>query len=82
MIQHEGTYGVKQGKNKCKLCEHVFHAWCLEVPHASGYTSCKFPAVGWPNEDKEGEEEGGQQEEGSRSDGDPRRVGLQAKRRM
>eukprot|EP00983_Pelagomonas_calceolata_P118760 1160534-Pelagomonas_calceolata.AAC.29 len=47
LVQHEGTDGVKQWKNKCKLCEllHVFH----EVPCASGYTFCKFVAVGWPS---------------------------------
>eukprot|EP00983_Pelagomonas_calceolata_P036792 1134534-Pelagomonas_calceolata.AAC.1 len=29
--QHEGTDGVKQVKNKCKLCEHVFHGGATRI---------------------------------------------------
>eukprot|EP00983_Pelagomonas_calceolata_P088682 1157229-Pelagomonas_calceolata.AAC.8 len=43
-VHHEGTDGAKQGKNKCYV------SMCfMEVPCASGYTSCKFLALGWPS---------------------------------
>eukprot|EP00983_Pelagomonas_calceolata_P021685 679392-Pelagomonas_calceolata.AAC.1 len=47
LVQPEGTDGVK-----CKLCEQCF----MEVPRASGCTSCKPLAVGCPSvaEDKLG----------------------------
>eukprot|EP00983_Pelagomonas_calceolata_P020922 657664-Pelagomonas_calceolata.AAC.1 len=31
LVQHEGMDGVKQGKNKCKLCEHVFHGCAARI---------------------------------------------------
>eukprot|EP00983_Pelagomonas_calceolata_P040304 1137557-Pelagomonas_calceolata.AAC.5 len=33
LVQPEGTDGEKQGKNKCKLCEHMFHggATCIRL---------------------------------------------------
>eukprot|EP00983_Pelagomonas_calceolata_P047511 1140685-Pelagomonas_calceolata.AAC.10 len=46
--QPEGTDGVKQGMNKCKLCARVNMCF-MELPRASGYTSCKILAVGWPS---------------------------------
>eukprot|EP00983_Pelagomonas_calceolata_P118660 1160528-Pelagomonas_calceolata.AAC.5 len=55
-VQPEGTDGVKQGKNKCKLCSRACVSWRC---HAHQHTLL----------DKEGEE-GGQQEEGSSSDGE------------
>ena len=48
-VQPEGTDGAKQSKNKCKLCEHVYHggAWrirqhLLQVA-GSGVASCTAP---------------------------------------
>eukprot|EP00983_Pelagomonas_calceolata_P067085 1149345-Pelagomonas_calceolata.AAC.7 len=31
LVQPEGTDGVKQGKNKCKLCEYVFHGGTMRI---------------------------------------------------
>eukprot|EP00983_Pelagomonas_calceolata_P074938 1152782-Pelagomonas_calceolata.AAC.2 len=33
LVQHEGTDGVKQWKNKCNLCEllHVFHGGAMRI---------------------------------------------------
>eukprot|EP00983_Pelagomonas_calceolata_P060856 1146556-Pelagomonas_calceolata.AAC.1 len=31
LVQPEGTDGVKQVKNKCKLCEHVFHGGAMRI---------------------------------------------------
>eukprot|EP00983_Pelagomonas_calceolata_P003399 110969-Pelagomonas_calceolata.AAC.2 len=31
LVHHGGTDGVKQGKNKCKLCEHVFHGGAMRI---------------------------------------------------
>eukprot|EP00983_Pelagomonas_calceolata_P122046 1160868-Pelagomonas_calceolata.AAC.1 len=47
LVEHEGTDGVKQWKNKssyvsCCMCFMV-------VPRASGYTSCELRDVGWPS---------------------------------
>eukprot|EP00983_Pelagomonas_calceolata_P081336 1155534-Pelagomonas_calceolata.AAC.2 len=69
--------GTDGGKNKCELCEYVFHGGAmrirlhfLQVP-GFGVAKCKaedtLVAV---DEGKEGEQEGGQQEEGSSSDGE------------
>ena len=48
-VQPEGADGAKQSKNKCKLCEHVYHggAWrirqhLLQVA-GSGVASCTAP---------------------------------------
>eukprot|EP00983_Pelagomonas_calceolata_P113163 1159958-Pelagomonas_calceolata.AAC.2 len=75
LVQPEGTYGVKQGKNKCKLCECVFHQGAtrirlhfLQVPGCGGAKSTAAEDT-WVDVggEEEGEEEGGQQEEGSSS---------------
>eukprot|EP00983_Pelagomonas_calceolata_P114585 1160110-Pelagomonas_calceolata.AAC.4 len=80
LAQHEGTDGVKQWKDKCKLCEllHVFYGGAarirlhsLQVP-GCGVAKCTAAKDAWvaADEDEEGEQEGGQQEEGSSSDGE------------
>eukprot|EP00983_Pelagomonas_calceolata_P086032 1156674-Pelagomonas_calceolata.AAC.11 len=80
LVQHEGTDGLKQGKNKCL---HNVSMCFMEVAGASGYTSCKFLAVGWPSVQQLRtlgwllmRMRGGEEEVSS-----SRRVGLQAKRR-
>eukprot|EP00983_Pelagomonas_calceolata_P045473 1139753-Pelagomonas_calceolata.AAC.6 len=69
--------GVKQGKNKCKLCEHVFHGGAtriklhfLQVPGCR-VAKCKAEDT-WVavDEDEGGRDEEGQHEEGSSSDGE------------
>eukprot|EP00983_Pelagomonas_calceolata_P073939 1152332-Pelagomonas_calceolata.AAC.15 len=73
LVQPEGTDEVKQGKNKCKLCEHVFHGGAhamrirlhfVQVP-GCGVAKCPAAEDTWVavDEDEEGEE-------GSSSDGE------------
>eukprot|EP00983_Pelagomonas_calceolata_P043868 1139071-Pelagomonas_calceolata.AAC.2 len=55
LVQPECTYGVKQVKNKCKLCEHAFHGGAthirlhfLQVP-GCGVTKCTASEDTWMN---------------------------------
>eukprot|EP00967_Tisochrysis_lutea_P030374 scaffold35659_cov21-Tisochrysis_lutea.AAC.1 len=62
--------GVKQEKNKCTLCEHVFRGGAMRIQlhflQVPGCVAAKCTAAEdtWVDvdEDKEGEEEEGQQE--------------------
>eukprot|EP00983_Pelagomonas_calceolata_P122376 1160902-Pelagomonas_calceolata.AAC.5 len=74
LVQPKGTDGVKQGKNKCKLCEHVSHGGATRIrPHflqvpGCGVAKCTAAEDTWVAVDED--EEGGQQEEGSSNDGE------------
>eukprot|EP00983_Pelagomonas_calceolata_P094080 1157845-Pelagomonas_calceolata.AAC.8 len=63
LLQYEGMDGVKQWKNKCKLCE------LLHVP-GCGVAKCTAAEDTWVavDEDEERKEEGEQQEESSSTD--------------
>eukprot|EP00983_Pelagomonas_calceolata_P077301 1153805-Pelagomonas_calceolata.AAC.4 len=45
LVQHEGTDGVKQGKNKCFALEHVFHGGAAR----NRLHFLQVPGCGWPS---------------------------------
>eukprot|EP00983_Pelagomonas_calceolata_P002915 96194-Pelagomonas_calceolata.AAC.2 len=66
LVQPDGTDGVKQVKNECKLCEHVVYggATCIRLRFLQfpgwGFAKCTAAEDTWlaVDENEEGEEEG------------------------